>query len=169
MPDFSDEEFNQISLTVGPCAEPWFRASVGLRRDVGERPYSRRGAWMRPASSAWSASAIITAPTWSTDRRQHGRRGLVLQPGSVGSGGLARRRPYGFWSCGHLGNDRDKDLDPPFCSWGLQEGTNGSAVYHLDVAITRGSDGILHPVPPAFFAPSHEAIVAGGSCAVTFG
>lgn len=44
--------------------------------------------------------------------------------------------------------------------------TDGSAVDHLDVAITRGGDRIHHPIPDARFPPSHEAPVAGGARAV---
>jgi hypothetical protein len=43
---------------------------------------------------------------------------------------------------------------------------NGGAVDHLDVAVMGSGDGVHHPVPNARFAPSHEAIVAGGPSAI---
>ena len=58
---------------------------------------------------------------------------------------------------------------PPFCRRGLLMDPNGGAVDHLDVAVRRDGDGVHQPVPDARFAPSHEAIVAGGARAIALG
>ena len=44
---------------------------------------------------------------------------------------------------------------------------NGSAVDHLYVAIVGSGDGVHHPIPYARFSSAHEAIVTGGTRAIT--
>ncbi len=67
-----------------------------------------------------------------------------------------------------LGNDRDNDLDPPFCRRGLLVGANGRAVDHLYIAIVGGGEDVHHPVPDARLSPSSDAIVAGGARTISF-
>lgn len=45
-------------------------------------------------------------------------------------------------------------------------GANRRAVYHLDVAIVRGCDGLHHTAPEPGFPPAHEAVVTGGAWAI---
>jgi hypothetical protein len=65
-----------------------------------------------------------------------------------------------------LGNDRDNDLDPPFCRRALLMDANYGGIDHLQPTIMGLGDGIHEAVPNTCFAPSDKAIVAGGAWAV---
>jgi hypothetical protein len=68
-----------------------------------------------------------------------------------------------------LWDDRDNDLDPPFCRRALLMDANYGGIDHLQFAIMGLGDGIHEAVPNTCFAPSDKAIVAGGAWAVPLG
>jgi hypothetical protein len=127
-----------------------FRSMTALRKALASYPLSASS--IAPSGKSLIKSAAEAIVTHLACRERPLNRPAL---------GVDKSMDFSF-----LWNDRDNDLDPPFCRRALLMDANYGGIDPLQPAIMGLGDGIHEAVPNTCFAPSDKAIVAGGAWAV---